>query len=87
MKTYPLEHVADEFCGDHEPASVRWVADQIRAKRFTAIKVRGHWRMSDEDIEAAVEVCRNRPRPAPPANADESRVLSFTKTSSRRVAS
>jgi hypothetical protein len=42
----------------------RWYADQIRAGRFPARKVAGRWRVTDGDIAAALEMCRNYGQPA-----------------------
>lgn len=83
-RTYSLAEVAEDLCGDSSKQSLRWVADQIRAKRFPAVKSRGHWRMSDDDIAVALKVCSNG---AKQPESTEPRVLSFTPTSARRVAS
>jgi hypothetical protein len=87
MSTHPLAKAANELCGDSSPQSLRWMADQIRAKRFPARKVRGHWRMSDEDIAVALEVCKNGSRQPEPLEEAGPRVLSFSPASARRVAS
>lgn len=81
-----LSAAAEAVCGDSSPQSLRWMADQIRSGRFTARKVRGHWRMSREDIEAALETCRNGARRPDPVAAedDRPRVLSFSPASARR---
>lgn len=52
--TYSLAEAALRF-----PCSERWLTDQIRSGRFSAHKIGGHWRMTDEDIEYALEQCRN----------------------------
>ena len=41
------------------PCNPRWLADQIRAGRFSARKIAGHWRMTEDDIEHALDKCRN----------------------------
>lgn len=58
----------------------RWLADQLRANRFPARKLNGRWRMTDADIEQALEICR---RPA----KSEISVGGMTATTRRRVAS
>lgn len=75
------------MCGESTPQAMRWVADQIRAKRFRARKVRGHWRMSDDDITFALEQCENGVQQAVVVEPTEPRVLSFSPTSARRRAS
>jgi hypothetical protein len=73
--TYSLAEVALRF-----PCSVRWLAEEIRGGRFNARKICGHWRMTEEDIEYALEQCRNDGRPS----ADDNR-LGLTSTSRRRL--
>ena len=41
----------------------RWLADPLRARRFPAHKMMGQWRMTDEDIAAALDVCAIPARP------------------------
>jgi excisionase family DNA binding protein len=68
----------------------RWLADQIRARRFTARKIGKHWRMTQADIDEALEICKTPARRPTPrvAGADDGAVvrpLSFTATSRRRL--
>ena len=51
--TYSLAEAADRIGGCTE----RWLADQIRAGRFPAHKIGQSWRMTEQDIERAVEAC------------------------------
>jgi hypothetical protein len=73
--TYGLDEVAPRF-----PCSVRWLAEQIRRGRFNARKICGHWRMTEQDIQYALEQCRNGGHPL----ADDNR-LGLTSTSRRRL--
>jgi hypothetical protein len=57
--TYSLAEAALRF-----PCSERWLAEKIRGGRFNAHKICGHWRMTEEDIEYALEQCRNDGRPS-----------------------
>lgn len=80
-QTHSLEEVAEAITGSREPQRVRWIADQLRAGRFSGIKVnRGEWRMTDEDVEAAIAACRKPARTQSP-------VSGMTSTSRRRIAS
>lgn len=56
----------------------RWLADELRARRFTARKVNGRWRMTPADVEAALEICRQ------PARTEIS-VAGMTATTRRRL--
>lgn len=58
--------------------SERWLTDQLRARRFPGRKINGHWRMTDEDIAAALEICKQ------PARTEIS-VAGMTKTTRRRM--
>lgn len=76
--TYPLSVAAERLGGTQ-----RWLADGIRAGKFPARKIGKHWRMTDADIDAVLELCKNpiyvMPEAAP-------RGLSLTRTSRRRLA-
>lgn len=61
--------------------SVRWLQDQIRAKRIPAHKIGRHWVMTDSDVERMLEITASVPKPreeVPPP-------LSLTATSRRRA--
>jgi hypothetical protein len=73
--TYSLAEVAPHF-----PCSERWLAEQIRGGRFNARKICGHWRMTEQDIDYALEQCRNGSHPS----ADDND-LGLTSTSRRRL--
>jgi hypothetical protein len=73
--TYSLAEAARRF-----PCSERWLAEKIRGGHFDARKICGHWRMTEEDIEYALEQCRNSSQSSP----DDNR-LGLTSTSRRRL--
>lgn len=47
--------------GEHDrDLNVRWLADQIRARRITARKIRRRWYLNKADQAAALEAFANR---------------------------
>jgi len=42
--------------------SRRWVIERLRDGRFPGRKIGREWRMTDEDIEAAIDACKNDPK-------------------------
>jgi excisionase family DNA binding protein len=67
------------------PCTPRWLANQIRAKRIPARKIGGHWRMTEGDVEAALEAFSNSP--VEPADEIETPRLGLTVAAARRRAS
>lgn len=67
--------------------STRWLADQIRARRFPARKIGKSWRMTDSDIAEALDIVKQVGRTVTPhkSGAQPVRPLSFTSTSARRL--
>ena len=41
--------------------SRRWLIERLRDRRFPGRKIGREWRMTDEDIEAALDACKNDP--------------------------
>jgi len=83
MKLHTLRAVAEawdlyEDMKDPE----RWLTRQLRSGRFHGTKVGRHWRMSDRDIEAALEVLSPNP-----LNVIDHPALGLTPASLRRRAS
>ena len=39
--------------------SERWLIEQLRSGRFPGRKVGRHWRMTDADINTALDICSN----------------------------
>ena len=85
MKTYSLDHAAAKICGpDSGMKDPRgWLLRGIRAGRFQARKVGRHYRMTDEQIAAAIENLTTKPPTGPVI--DKPRGLSLTATSARRL--
>ncbi|KPG04561.1 MULTISPECIES: helix-turn-helix domain-containing protein [Mycobacteroides] len=80
MRTHSVEE-ASAILG---APSVRWVTEQLRAGRLRGYKVGRHWRMTDEDIAASIEIMRpvgRRSSVSVPIGA------ALTPTSRRRVVS
>ncbi|QWK51378.1 excise [Mycobacterium phage Stinson] len=81
--TRPLAEVAALI-----PCSERWLTEQVRAGRIPGRKIGRSWRMTQADIDAALESFRISPESgrksvAPAAN----RPLALTPTSRRRTRS
>lgn len=84
--TYDLAAAAERIGG----VSEKWLAVQLRRGKLPGRKIGRHWRMTQSDIEAAVEVFGVGPQ----ANSGEGGSVStkdgpagLTKTSRRRLAS
>jgi hypothetical protein len=83
--TYDLADAAERIGG----VSEKWLATQLRQGKLPGRKVGRHWRMTDGDIEAAVEIFGVGPQ----ANSGEGGFVrkdgpaGLTKTSRRRLAS
>lgn len=63
-------------------SSQRWLVDELRAGRLPGRKVAGHWRMTEQDIIDALELCSNRSRGI---GADGEEVTGLTSTSRKRL--
>jgi len=79
-RTMRLDEAAALF-----PCTPRWLANQIRAHRIPARKIGGHWRMTEGDVEAALEAFCNSP--AEPADVTDTPRLGLTVAAARRRAS
>lgn len=84
--TYDLAAAAERIGG----VSEKWLAVQLRSGKLPGRKVGRHWRMTQSDIEAAVETFGVGPQ----VNSGEGGSVSskggpagLTKTSRRRLAS
>jgi hypothetical protein len=78
MKTYSTRQASEIFGAPSE----RWLVEQLRSGRFRGRKVGRHWRMTDEDIRDALDICGNYARrfaenPSPASG--------LTSTSRRKV--
>lgn len=56
--THSLEQAAAIIVGDSTPTSVTWVARRLCRGDFTGYKAGRKWRMTDADIDAAIESLR-----------------------------
>ena len=85
MKTYSLESAVAQICGDDsgmtDPRG--WLLRGIRTGRFEARKVGRHYRMTAEQIDAAIEIVTTKP--AAKTTVAEHKALSLTATSARRL--
>jgi hypothetical protein len=79
-KTYSVEQ-AVEIIG---APSERWLTEHLRSGRFPGRKVGRHWQVTDQDIAAILDLCRNNHC----GNASQSMPLGIglTPKSKRRVA-
>jgi hypothetical protein len=77
IRGYALEEVAAAGLAP----SVRWLQDQIRAKKIPAHKIGRHWIMTDADVDQMLELTASLP--ACP-NVESLPRLSLTATSLRR---
>lgn len=63
--TYSLAEAAEQICADSMKNPALWLRRQIRAGRFKAIKVGRHVRMTDRQIDAAIEALEIGTAPKP----------------------
>ena len=66
----------------------RWLADQLRARRFPGRKVARKWMLSENDLDEIVRQCAVAPQSAPPAGVAipaVPQVGSMTPTTARRM--
>lgn len=84
--TYSLEEAAAQICGADAagnplPGKVEWLAKRLRSGEIAGYKVSRKWRMSDEQIDAAIDALTPKPfqLPAVPTLAG------LTRTSRRRL--
>ena len=64
MRTYDLWEAAAIICGEttlRDPR--RWVATQIRAGRFSALRLAGRYRMTEAQVQEALEVLTVNAKP------------------------
>jgi hypothetical protein len=77
IRGHRLEEIVDAGLAP----SVRWLQDQIRAKKIPAHKPGRHHILTDADLEAALEIWACKTDSPAPATAP---LLSLTATSQRR---
>lgn len=62
LKTYAAAEVARQLAGESLKNPEIWILRQIRAGRIPAFKVGREWRMTDADVQAAIDSLRS-PKP------------------------
>jgi hypothetical protein len=58
IRLHSTVDVADDMMG----CSERWLIEQLRARRFPGRKIGRHWRMTDQDVLDAIDICSNNTR-------------------------
>lgn len=58
IRLHSTADVASQMVG----CSERWLIEQLRANRFPGRKIGRHWRMTDQDVHDALDVCANNAR-------------------------
>ncbi len=61
----------------------RWLADNLRSRRFPAKKIARKWVLDDDDIAAILKICSVTPAAGSSPSAATS--SSMTKTTARRL--
>ncbi|QAX95586.1 excisionase [Mycobacterium phage Nibb] len=77
--TRPLDEVAALI-----PCSERWLTEQVRAGRIPGRKIGRHWRMTDADIETALDSFRVTPAGRKSVTVPPERPKALTPTRPRR---
>lgn len=80
ITTYSVAEVAEQIGAP----SQRWVVEQLRSGRFPGRKIGRNWRLTEEDVVAALEVCRFNPSET--GDCAFSPVTGLTPTSRRNIA-
>ncbi len=88
MTTFSLEQSAALICGaddngDPLPGKVDWCVRRLRRGEFSGYKAGRQWRMTQNDIDAAIETLRPKRVSVPSVPA----MSGLTRTSARRLAS
>ena len=78
----PITHDIADAAQRMGAPSERWVVEQIRAGRFPARKIGRTWRMTEQDIADALDVCRNNVSTSSDGPVQRS---GLTATSSKRL--
>jgi hypothetical protein len=86
MSNHSLSESAALICGADDngeplPGKAKWVMLRLRRGEFSGYKVGRQWRMTDEDIAAAIESLRPRRVFVPEIPA----ISGMTRTSARRL--
>ena len=79
--TFSLQESAAILCGSDSPAKCQWLVLRLRRGELPGYKSGRQWRMTQEDIDTAIE--KLRPRQCLP---EVPMVSGLTRTSQRRLA-
>jgi len=85
-RTYSLAEIAQILCGSAGTAEQYWVAQRLRGNaspRLSGYKVQRRWRMTQDDLDAAIELLRPARTDIPVIPA----MTSMTSRSQRRLVS
>jgi hypothetical protein len=80
-RTFSLAEIATILCGSSSPGDQRWVADRLRGYQKPTLpgyKARRQWRMTQQDLDTAIELLRPQPHYVPS-------VTSLTARSQRKL--
>lgn len=83
MKTYSLSEAAVIICGTDDPAALQWLTQRLRGNAQPALsgyKSQRRWRMTQDDVDAAIETLRPKRLPDIPV------LTSMTARSRRKLA-
>lgn len=84
-RTYSLSEAAVILCGADGPNELRWLTERLRGTadpRLSGYKVQRRWRMTEDDLVAAIALLRPKHCDIP----DVSSFTSMTARSRRRLA-
>lgn len=83
MSTYSLDEAAALICGDDRPSKTQWLARRLRRGDLPGYKAGRQWRMTQSDVDTAIEALRPQMVHVPSVPA----MTGLTRTSARRLAS
>jgi hypothetical protein len=78
IRTYSTAEATERIGAPSE----RWLVEQLRAGRFPGRKIGRHWRMTDQDVRDALDLCRNNSRSVHTHGAP---VVGLTPRSRKRI--
>lgn len=83
LVSYSIEEASDFLRGGHSKADLQWVSLRLRRGTIKGFKSGRHWRMTEEQLRAAVEALEPEPVGLPEVPS----FAGMTRTSRRRLAS
>lgn len=82
-RTYSLSEAAEIICGTADPAALQWLTQRLRGNAtpvLSGFKVQRRWRMTQADVDAAIDALRPKRLPDVPV------LTSMTARSRRKLA-